>query len=238
MSDALVGVGVGDAEGGAEALQQVEVEAGDLGDLARRVAGAVAGQGALDRQQRQPPGGDRVAQFLQRDAVGGELLRAAPAAPRAPRPRRPSSRPSASKSITRPPPLPPRRGIARRRSSAAASARSRATACTPPKKRLIAGRRATGVPRASSRASASSSMPGLGLDDALPRSAAAAPAPPRRRPSPARPTRTIVCRIAERIRFEPALPSPSSISPSRRTTVGAIIEGPAAPAGCGGSRAG
>ena len=37
--------------------------------------------------------------------------------------------------------------------------------------------------------------------------------------------RTIVCRIAERIRLEPALPRPSSISPSRRTTVGAIIDG-------------
>ena len=44
-------------------------------------------------------------------------------------------------------------------------------------------------------------------------------------PIPCSTARTIVCRIAERIRFEPALPSPSSISPSRRTTVGAIIEG-------------
>ena len=44
-------------------------------------------------------------------------------------------------------------------------------------------------------------------------------------PIPSSTARTIVCRIAERIRLEPALPRPSSISPSRSTTVGAIIEG-------------
>ena len=42
---------------------------------------------------------------------------------------------------------------------------------------------------------------------------------------------TIVCRIAERIRFEPALPSPASSSPSRRITVGDIIDGTRRPAG-------
>ena len=38
-------------------------------------------------------------------------------------------------------------------------------------------------------------------------------------------SRRIVCSIAERIRFEPPLPSPASSSPSRRTTVGDIIDG-------------
>src|SRR5436189_110930 len=38
-------------------------------------------------------------------------------------------------------------------------------------------------------------------------------------------TLTIVCRIAERMRLEPALPSTTSTSPSRSTAVGAIIEG-------------
>ena len=37
-------------------------------------------------------------------------------------------------------------------------------------------------------------------------------------------TRTATERIAERIRLEPALPSPSATSPSRSATVGAIIE--------------
>ena len=40
----------------------------------------------------------------------------------------------------------------------------------------------------------------------------------------------IVWVIAERIRFEPPLPSPSSSSPSRRTTVGDIIDGIRRPA--------
>ena len=45
----LVGTGIGDAERRGGALEQIEVDAGELGDLARRVAGAVAGQRALDR---------------------------------------------------------------------------------------------------------------------------------------------------------------------------------------------
>ena len=47
---------------------------GDLGDLARRVAGPVAGERPLDRQQRQPAGVDRFAQLLERDAFAGQLL--------------------------------------------------------------------------------------------------------------------------------------------------------------------
>ena len=43
--------------------------------------------------------------------------------------------------------------------------------------------------------------------------------------------RTIVWRTAERIRFEPPLPSPASSSPSRSSTVGDIIEGMRRPAG-------
>ena len=44
-------------------------------------------------------------------------------------------------------------------------------------------------------------------------------------------TRMIVCRIAERIRFEPALPSTSSGAPSRSTTVGDIMLGIRRPGG-------
>ena len=80
------------------------------------------------------------------------------------------------------------------------------------------------MPRASIRASAPSSMPGSAWT--IPCSKCrrgARTASPAAIPSST--ARTIVCRIAERIRFEPALPRPSSISPSRRTTVGAIIEG-------------
>ena len=43
--------------------------------------------------------------------------------------------------------------------------------------------------------------------------------------------RTIVCRTADRIRFEPPLPSPSSSLPSRSSTVGDIIEGTRRPGG-------
>ena len=103
------------------------------------------------------------------------------------------------------------RGRRRRRRCAPASARPRSRA-------------------AASRSSAASSIPG---------SACTAPVlevdPGRvhrlgrpRSPSPTR--RTIVCRIAERIRFEPPLPSPASSSPSRRTTVGDIIDGIRRPA--------
>ena len=42
-------------------------------------------------------------------------------------------------------------------------------------------------------------------------------------------TARIVCRIAERIRFEPALPSAISAAPSLSTTVGAIMLGTRAP---------
>ena len=52
-----------------------------------------------------------------------------------------------------------------------------------------------------------------------------------RAPSPRSTTATIVCRIAERMRLEPALPSTSSTSPSRSTTDGDIMLGMRLPAG-------
>ena len=71
---ALVGVGVGDAQGGGRPLQDVELEARDLGDLPRRVARPVAGQGTLDGQQGETGRLDRVAQLLERDAFALEAL--------------------------------------------------------------------------------------------------------------------------------------------------------------------
>ena len=50
--------------------------------------------------------------------------------------------------------------------------------------------------------------------------------------SPWSTTPSTVCRIAERIRFEPALPMAISGRPSRSTTVGAIMLGTRAPGGC------
>ena len=99
----LVGVGVGNAEGGAEAPQLLEVDADGLGDLARRVAAARPGQGPLDRQQRQPPGGDRFAAAPPAGRLRRRAPRAGPAAPRARLPSSSSSSPSASKSISAPP---------------------------------------------------------------------------------------------------------------------------------------
>ena len=75
---ALVGVRIGDAERCRGSLQQVQVDAGELGDLARRVARAVAGQGALHRQQGEAPPVDRLAQLLERDAFAGEALEQLP----------------------------------------------------------------------------------------------------------------------------------------------------------------
>ncbi len=64
-----------------------------------------------------------------------------------------------------------------------------------------------------------------------PRAVAGGPPPPGPR-GPSSTTPRIVCRIADRIRFEPAEPSATSGSPSRSTTVGAIMLGTRAPAGC------
>ena len=77
----FVGVRIGDAERRRGALHQVEVDAGDLGHLARRIAGAIAGQGPLDREQGEAPGGDRLAQLLHRDALGRQLLEQRKAGP-------------------------------------------------------------------------------------------------------------------------------------------------------------
>ena len=102
---------------------------------------------------------------------------------------------------------------------------SRATACTPPKNRLISG---PAGDRQAPRREPHQRLPRrcrARPGRAPARSAAAAPRSPPRTGRPCSTTRTTVCRIAERIRLEPALPRPSSISPSRRTTVGAIIEG-------------
>ena len=214
---------------------------GDLGDLPRRVAGAVAGQRPLGRQQGEARRRDRLPQLRQRHAFGREALEQL--APGLPRLALDSLEQALRLEVDRlaaamPRPIlacfrqPQRRrpGAGRRRRCRRRSARSRATAWTPPKKRLIAGRRATARPRASSRARAASSIPGSACTTPCSKcrrgARTASPAP-----IPCSTTRTIVCRIAERIRLEPALPRPSSISPSRRTTVGAIIEETRRPGG-------
>ena len=69
-----VGIRVGDADRRRRPLEEVEVDAGELGDFARRVAGAVTGQRALDREQRQARRRDRLAELLQRDAFGAQPL--------------------------------------------------------------------------------------------------------------------------------------------------------------------
>ena len=70
----FVVVAVRNAERGAEAAQQVEVDPGDLGDFAGRVARPVAGDRPLDRHQRQVPGGDRVPKLRQRDPFAAQLF--------------------------------------------------------------------------------------------------------------------------------------------------------------------
>ena len=101
----------------------------------------------------------------------------------------------------------------------AGGAGSRSTACTPPKNRLRRGRRRSRgrrAPRPARRARrrrAPSSKCARGASTAA------------RASSPWSTTPTIVCRSAQRIRFDPALPTTSSTSPSRSTTVGAIIDG-------------
>ncbi len=64
-----------------ERCSRVEVHAGDLGHLARRVAGAVASQRPLDREQGEAPGGDRLAQLRHRDPLGCQLLEQGKAGP-------------------------------------------------------------------------------------------------------------------------------------------------------------
>ena len=82
---ALVRVGVGDAQRRRRPLQEVEVDLGDLGDLPRRVARAVAGQGPLGRQQGEASRLDRLPQLRQRHAFGRESLeQLAPGLPRLP----------------------------------------------------------------------------------------------------------------------------------------------------------
>ena len=71
----------------------------------------------------------------------------------------------------------------------------------------------------------------LAVDDVRPPSARAAR---RSRPAASIPSSTMremTCRIAERMRLDPADPRPTSTSPSRRTIVGDIIDGSRRPGG-------
>jgi hypothetical protein len=69
--DAIVGPGFGESQRASVRDHLVDVEAGALGDLARRVAGA---QGSLQRQQHEPVLGDRRLELLEADAVGRQTL--------------------------------------------------------------------------------------------------------------------------------------------------------------------
>ena len=132
---------------------------------------------------------------------------------------------------TRPAPLPrrcepPRRGSPPPLSSPVSGLR--ATAWTPPKKRFCSDQRRTVQPAPLERASAASSTPGsasTSRPSTWMRGRATAASAGR----PWSITPSSVCRIAERIRFEPAEPSATSGRPSRSATVGAIMLGTRAP---------
>ena len=71
--DALVGPRHRQAQHAPLVLEEVQVEAALLGDLARRVM-RLRGQQPVDRQQREPLLGDRAAKLLDRHAVGVQLV--------------------------------------------------------------------------------------------------------------------------------------------------------------------
>ena len=210
--------------------------AGDLGDFARRVARPVAGDAALDRQQRQPPGADRVAQFLQRHPFRGRAARAASAAARgarrlrarraAPRPRSRSCDRHATATA----------GVAAAAQFAAAALAGHGLGAAEEEVDLRPAQ-----DRGSARLDSRQRLlvdPRLGLDDAVLEVKARRLAPPRRPPCPARPpARSSAgspsgsgssrrCRGRARSHHRAGPPS----APSSRS--------PAVPAGSSGSRAG
>src|SRR6185437_12718193 len=104
---------------------------------------------------------------------------------------------------------------------------SRAAACTPPKNRLSSRKRPIARP---ARSSGAVSIPGSAYTTPSSKwTRGAWTASPATIPSST--TRMTVCRIAERIRFDPALPRTSSGAPSRSTAVGDIMLGIRRPGG-------
>src|SRR3954452_14885737 len=178
------------------------------------------GAAVVGHAQREPRAGDRAGALHEEEVVGGRPRATAAKNER----RRRASRRSAPRHTATA--TPPRRGSPAPDSSPVAGSRS--TACTPPKNRFSERNATSSRPaaRSSSRASPGSAYtrPSSKCTRGAMTASCAA------RPWSTAPTMT--CRIAERIRFEPALPSTSSTSPPSPTTaVGAIIDGIRRPGG-------
>jgi hypothetical protein len=96
-ANTLVGIRHREAERAPLRLEELEVEAGLVADLACRVANVRADQ-PLDGQQCQPVLGDRLAELLELDAVAVQLVEQR-AAPSRASPSTPSSSPCSSQSM-------------------------------------------------------------------------------------------------------------------------------------------